>query len=618
MRLIAVFLACLFAVSALNAQLSPELTHLEQTLSSKKDTARVHALNKLGWGYRRIDFGKSIRYSEQSGQLSRKLRYWNGLAYSYKNRGAAYSVSGDFAHAREFLGKALQQFSEQNNHPESGNIHNLSGLMYWETGNYDSAIVSYNKALAEYKRGNDIEGIAIVYSNTGIIYYEMGKLGKSLEQYAKALAIAERRNDVLTLSNVHSNIGLIYNQLGNYRESLEHHKASVSYGASLHDYSGEAKSYTNIGVCYFSMHLPDSSLIYHRKALKMYEKIREKKGIAYSLMNIGSIYFNRHDYTTAERHYLRSLELEREISDKHGETILLISLGKLRVAEENYDAAIRLLGEAYRNAYQLKSLRYQVESSQLLAEIHEQLGHTHEAMSYYKIYTVANDSLLRERSGNKLTALLISFATKGKQQEIHSLKKETKRVNSQKMLIAVAGSLLLLLALALLLLLRRRHRREKWLLEQELTINKSALMAYTQHLIEKNAELARLQEQLEETGREEPLSGTTETAEDQRAEALNQLAGSRIVTDEDWDGFKKLFVRVYPKFMLRMKENYPGITQAELRLAALINLQLSSREIASMLGISAESVKKARQRLRKKLELTPEQELDQFIAEFGT
>jgi tetratricopeptide (TPR) repeat protein len=607
MRSFAVLLICLFLVVSLKAQLSPELQQVEQTLSAQTGRARVDALNRLGWGYRRIDARKSIRYSRSAIQLSRKARYWNGLAFSYKNLGAAYSISGNHAAAEEYLGKALQQFSELNNRAEAGNIHNLFGLMYWETGDYKRALASYDKAMDQYRRGGDREGIAIVYSNTGIIYYEMGQLGKSLERYSKCLEIAGKRQDFPTLASVHSNIGLIYATLENYPKALFHHKASVRYELKLGSYSGEAKSYTNIGVCYYSMNLPDSSLVYHQKALKLYETISEKKGIARSLMNIGSIYMDKGDYATADRNYARSLALERHISDLLGETILLNAIGRLRSAEQRYTEAIPYLEQAYMLAYQLHSLRYQTESSQQLAEIHERLGHAAEAMSYYKIYTVANDSLLRERSDNKLTALLISFATKGKQQEIHSLQRKNKTVNTQKTLIAITGSLVVAITGLVVLSLRKRHRREKLLLEAQLIANKATLMAYTKELIAQHTELSELRS---EPGQEEPVA-------DAHADTINQLTGARIVTDEDWDEFKKLFVRVYPKFMLRMKTLYPGITQAELRLAALINLQLSSREIAAMLGISSESVKKARQRLRKKLGLSPEQDLDQLIHSFA-
>jgi hypothetical protein len=95
---------------------------------------------------------------------------------------------------------------------------------------------------------------------------------------------------------------------------------------------------------------------------------------------------------------------------------------------------------------------------------------------------------------------------------------------------------------------------------------------------------------------------------------LNRLASSRIITDDDWEEFKRLYTQVYPSFFIRLKEKFPSITQAELRLAALLKLRLNNKEVASILAISADSVKKSRQRLRKRFGIPDERTaLETFV-----
>lgn len=613
MKPIATLLGCILSCSLCFAQTTRQ-AQLERALPSQRDTALVNTLNKLSWEYRRTNAQKAIRFGERAGQLSRELHYWRGFAYASKNLGAIYSIGGQYPKARIHLNKALQQFSELHNHSEMGNIHNLYGLLYWETGNYDSALVSYDRALQLYKQVNDLEGVTIVYSNSGIIYYETGKLDQSLARYAKALDIAERRNDRRTLASIHTNIGLVYNQLGNYTRALYHQKASVRFETEQENFSGVAKSYTNIGVTYYHMDNPDSSLVYHQKALRIYERIAEKKGISQSLVNIGSIYHDRGNFAKAGDHYLRALPMKREMSDVLGEVIVLTHIGHLRMDEGRSTEAIAFLDTAYRQAYSIGSLLYQVETSMLLAQVHEQLGHTTEAMRYHKLYTAANDRFLRERSNSQLIDVLIGMATKDKQRQITQLEQNVTTAYSQKTLTAITGSIIVALTGLVVLLLRRRHRREQLRLKAELAVNTAALMDYTRQMIAKNAELAALQEQLEEAEEQGPLPASGDTLlSPERVETLNRLSTARLVTDEDWEAFKQLYTRVHPRFMLRMKELYAGITQAELRLAALITLQLSSKEIAAMLGISTESVKKARQRLRRRMELDTEQDLDETL-----
>ena len=57
----------------------------------------------------------------------------------------------------------------------------------------------------------------------------------------------------------------------------------------------------------------------------------------------------------------------------------------------------------------------------------------------------------------------------------------------------------------------------------------------------------------------------------------------------------------------------PNISPSETKLAALLKLNFSSKEISNILGISTESVKTSRSRLRKKLGLTREDNLVDFL-----
>ena len=84
--------------------------------------------------------------------------------------------------------------------------------------------------------------------------------------------------------------------------------------------------------------------------------------------------------------------------------------------------------------------------------------------------------------------------------------------------------------------------------------------------------------------------------------------------DRDWDEFKLRFEQIERSFFTTLAEKYPQLSKTDVRICALVRLNLSSKEIAGMLHITPESVNKSRYRLRKKLELPKEQDLDQFIS----
>jgi DNA-binding CsgD family transcriptional regulator len=100
---------------------------------------------------------------------------------------------------------------------------------------------------------------------------------------------------------------------------------------------------------------------------------------------------------------------------------------------------------------------------------------------------------------------------------------------------------------------------------------------------------------------------------DANGEDPESLFNSQILTFEDWEMFKHRFEQAYPGYLFRLRKNIPALTSAEERLFLLLKLRFSSQEIADTLGISINGVKKGRQRLRKRLNLQAEEDLDQHI-----
>jgi CRP-like cAMP-binding protein len=134
--------------------------------------------------------------------------------------------------------------------------------------------------------------------------------------------------------------------------------------------------------------------------------------------------------------------------------------------------------------------------------------------------------------------------------------------------------------------------QQKVAAEKEMAAAIEQLNMFTQSIIEKT----KLIEQLEQQVADKPLT-------DEQQQLANELSHQTILTEEDWEKFKTLFEKVYPGLFLKLKEMVPDITAAEHRMAALTRLHLSTKQMASMLGISPDSVYKIRQRLRKRLQL---------------
>jgi DNA-binding CsgD family transcriptional regulator len=150
---------------------------------------------------------------------------------------------------------------------------------------------------------------------------------------------------------------------------------------------------------------------------------------------------------------------------------------------------------------------------------------------------------------------------------------------------------------------RQQALEEKRIAEQEAQSAKDQLDLFTRNLIDKNALIESLQQQLLQR----------DISEEQKSH-IAALSGHTILTDEDWENFKILFEKVYPGFFYRLRQKVSDLTMSDLRIAALSKLQLSNKEAATLLGIAPNSVLKARQRLRQRLGLAPETDLEHYLA----
>ena len=141
------------------------------------------------------------------------------------------------------------------------------------------------------------------------------------------------------------------------------------------------------------------------------------------------------------------------------------------------------------------------------------------------------------------------------------------------------------------------------MMEQDAVSAKDQLKMFTENIIEKTNLIEKLESRIK--GKETTL---------EQHVIITELSQQTILTEEDWNKFKSLFEKIYPGFFISLKEKFPDITLAEQRMAALTRLQLTPKQMASMLGISVDSVHKTRQRLRQRLRVSQESSLEEIIA----
>jgi two-component system, sensor histidine kinase LadS len=86
--------------------------------------------------------------------------------------------------------------------------------------------------------------------------------------------------------------------------------------------------------------------------------------------------------------------------------------------------------------------------------------------------------------------------------------------------------------------------------------------------------------------------------------------------ESEWADFEVKFKLLNPNFISNLFDKHPDLTKSEIRLLILIRIGYSQKEIAEILNIAPDSVKKSRSRVRKKLNLGEDDALNSYLAKF--
>jgi len=158
----------------------------------------------------------------------------------------------------------------------------------------------------------------------------------------------------------------------------------------------------------------------------------------------------------------------------------------------------------------------------------------------------------------------------------------------------------------------RKKEVERIKLSQEVSFEKTKLNLKTKELIEHTLHMANKNKTLDNI--KSKLEGVPMKV--QNSKYINDVVSTIEMDrkqDDFWEVFRIRFLELHLDFEEKIKAQFPKLTNSEMKFIALIKLNMSSKEIRNVLNISPEGVKKARYRLRKKMDLDPKDSLEQFI-----
>jgi len=542
---------------AFAAQKSKKIDSLYQVLQAypSKDTIRIDLLNTLGYEYWIVDANKSIHFGSQALKLAEQLNYSEGIAKA--NR--------------------------------------VVGVAHWAQGNLTKALQFLNNSHKSYEKIKDQTGLANTWLNIGMVYAD-------LKEYKKAQHFYEQAINEFTALELKGRI---------------------------------ATTFTKIGTMLVEQHKNEEALKYLTDALKMHTDAQFTYGIAEAHNKLGILYLYNNEVEQAYYHIKKSKELGSKVSDIDGLTNNLIIHGKILRLSGKLEEAVHEVNKGLQLAKENNLKKYELFAYEELKELKKQQSKPKEAYFFYDKYIVLRDSLFNLEKSKQIAYLEFENEIEKRDKALLSFKQQEEKDDIIQFILILSIILISIGGCFIYIISKQRSKKNTQLaiktkellesaheltqkelenselkqkeLKQQLDFKNKELSSYTLNFIKKNEIVQNIQRTIQQIKKSPSVEKTKLIAD------LNKIVRKNISIDKDWEDFSRFFEDAHQGFYTQLKSKHPELSSNDLKICSLIRLNLNIKEMAGILGISPDSARTARYRLRKKLKLTPEQEILSYL-----
>lgn len=549
-----------------------------------------------------------LPYVKEQLRLSKAFDYQKGEGDALYNYGNYHRRTYSFDSARYYFQLAKPIWETIKN--KVGMFKTLNGLAKVEqlSGNFDKSIALYEDVM---QTAIDMKsGIRIAETNREIatIYMDKGVYELGIKHMLAGLSGLDslnkphprQRADMLV------GVGRIESLRGNDEAALEPLMEGLGIFEDQENHLWECITHTEIGYAYLGLDNIEKGIEHFKKSLEISINSGRKGFEAICYHNLGLANRKKGNLDLAEQFLKKSIDLGKTTANNSVSS--LNELGSLSLEKNEPLESIKHHTEAIQLADSIKSLVELKDGYKGRSLAYDLNGQYQKALEDKKQFIILNDSIFNSTKSQQIEELRTIYETEKKEQQIALLEQEAKVSKLQKYLLGGGLGLSVLVFGFGFYGVRqklKRNKAEKAKLDAELDFKKKELTTHALHLAKKNEVLESIKQKAEALKKEESVKTGYQN--------LIRTIDFDLQDDNNWKNFSRYFEEVHKDFNSNVKARFPEVTPNELRLLALLKMNLSSKEIANILNISHEGIKKARYRLRKKLNIQTEDSLQDLV-----
>lgn len=582
----------------------------------------------------KADF-KNLKHAETEKNRQAKLIKTKGLndtvyAKAYNTTGLYHDFAGSSDSAMFYFKKSIarlkkypaKQIAPMVNMATENNI----------IGQFDTALKWSNRALSlSNKYGSDAVIKAQIYHSFAASYLYKGNLEKATFFVLKGIKMLEEKNDTYYTGQLKVTLAGTYLQSNNYRfaaDLLEEYLAQNKNQKDSKVYAIATVNYTENLIELDQSKKANDLLL---DIIPYVQKSGDKELEAVIYAKLGSIEDLWGNTQKSLQHYARAYEMLSEKKSKYSMLIFSNYISVLNEAKK-YKEAIKLINEFRHTPAYLKThthQRYEYERS--IADIYTETGNWKESSRAYERAMLMCDTIRMVENGTDLNAMQAKFQTEFQREKNEmlasnneSLKKkvETEKQLTIMYLIASLGIIILILLFLRGYWLKTRLQREelksveteKNYLEQQHILEQELSNSQKQMIDEKQREATSMALQM--ANYYDSLNSVIEKMDNDTFTKLSDVKKElhHLTRQKDyWREFELRFQNANPDFEISLLSQFPMLTRNDIQFCSLLKLNLSYKEIASLLQISYESAVTKKYRIKKKIGINDDEDFEKLL-----
>lgn len=415
-------------------------------------------------------------------------------------------------------------------------------------------------------------------------------------------------NEIILPGESYKKIGWIMQTLGDYPESLFY--LNLAKKSTLKKSSEYATIIDNIGLNYFKMGNIKAAESCFKQTAFLAKQVGDEVRYAKALGNLALVQQHKGNFQSAISLIKKDIEISEKNQSNQNTMYASILLAEIYINNNELSKAEEILKKA-ENISNSKSYfkKSELQIIKLRLEILKQQDKTDNELTLRRRMIVLDDSIKNKDGDIALNEASWMIRKERFQQNINKANDQVKHESVLKNIYAAIIGMVFLLALFIFLNFKKQLKNrqldyeqkvslfelDKLKIEQKLSQAHENLGAQVDYLKEKNFQIKKLKVEINQIKE----SSSNYLEKDKRK--LDTLLGSHLMTENNWNAFKREFQKENPEFYKLLQEDFPEITDSNKRIILLQKLDFSNNEIAELLGITTEAVKKSKQRLKKKL-----------------